>query len=111
MAGPPGEFIQHHLPLMFLSGLLPLAAPTLPINPGEPVDPFVTLVDDLRKVMVSPRAFNIWDNSRGSQCDFHVMLVDKVSSNMGTVGLSELRLRRANAVECSVPTTQSSTVL
>lgn len=99
----PPEFTYHHLPLLFVSGLgtatpPPAAAPPAPAAPGSPLtsddpaapvaapaetDPFAPLVDSLRKTLAPKKSFSIWDNSRGANNEFHVVLVDKVSLYVG----------------------------
>lgn len=98
----PPEFTYHHLPLLFVSGLgtaapPPTAAAPSPATPGSPsssdepadaaapvpaaaeTDPFAPLVDSLRKTLAPKKGFSIWDNSRGVNNEFHVVLVEKVS--------------------------------
>ncbi|GAA5919086.1 hypothetical protein JCM1841_003742 [Sporobolomyces salmonicolor] len=90
----PSEFTGHHLPLCFVAGLdpppapAPAAAPTVspdgrrsPPSAAPPAasssDPFVILTASLRKTMASRKGFPLWDNSRGANNDFHIVLVDK----------------------------------
>lgn len=88
----PNEFTAHHRPLLYVAGLgtgapgqpgaPPAGVTTSPIAsapPQEPSsDPFAILQAALRKTLASRRAFPLWDTSRGTQNDFHTVLVDKV---------------------------------
>lgn len=86
----PGEFTQHHTPLLFVAGISPPAAAapaspspdaaseTPPPPPELLSDAFEPLVSALRKTLVTRKGFAIYDNSRGVNHDFHVVLVDKV---------------------------------
>ena len=87
MEGPPSEFITHHRPLLFLAGVVTFVSESKQPSTNEtsggniqsdPNDPFASLLDSLRKVMAPKRGYNIWDNSRGVNADFHVIVVDKV---------------------------------
>lgn len=58
---------------------LPGSAPNSPPDqPAAPADPFTPLLAALRKTLTARKGFPIWDNSRGVNNDFHVVLVDKV---------------------------------
>ena len=93
MQSYPPEFTGHHVPLMFVAGLG--AAPPAstagpngeatsssshPVVPPVSSDPFDTLLQSLRRALVSRKSWHVWDNSRGVNHDFHVIAVDKVSS-------------------------------
>ncbi|KAK4058130.1 hypothetical protein OIO90_000869 [Microbotryomycetes sp. JL221] len=95
----PSEFISHHVPLMFVAGLnvphknhangsgappsssVNDAGPQPQTHPSTPApaspDSFVTLAANLRKTLTARRSWVVWDNSRGSNHDFHVVTVDK----------------------------------
>ncbi|GJN91753.1 hypothetical protein Rhopal_004776-T1 [Rhodotorula paludigena] len=87
----PNEFTAHHRPLLYVAGLgtgapgqpgaPPAGAATSPIASAPPQessnDPFTILQAALRKTLASRRAFPLWDTSRGTQNDFHTVLVDK----------------------------------
>jgi hypothetical protein len=71
----PPEFLLHLNPLLFVAGL-PLESTETP----DENDPFFSLAQSLAKVFISRKGFHVWDISRGSLCDFHVVLVEKVMS-------------------------------
>lgn len=97
MESYPTEFTFHTSPLLFIAGLNPPPPPP-PVKPNgtpsdspvalaqappaQPTDPFDILTAALRKTFASRKGFQLWDNSRGQNHDFHTLLVDKVSHNV-----------------------------
>jgi hypothetical protein len=89
----PSELLSHLNPLMFVAGL-PLEkqpgpsseTPTSSEQPSSPParadGPFAALARSLVDVFTARKGFHIWDMSRGSMCDFHVVLVDKVNASL-----------------------------
>jgi hypothetical protein len=83
----PSELLSHLNPLMFVAGL-PLDKQPGPSSDPSPSaeqlpastehGPFAALTQSLVDVFTARKGFHIWDMSRGSMCDFHVVLVDKV---------------------------------
>ena len=100
----PSEFTSHHIPLMFVAGLsqpqpppqqqqqqqqsasvsqpppIPISSSSGPALAPTDDDPFAGLISSLRKTLApAKRGFHFWDNSRGVNYDFHVVLVDKAA--------------------------------
>lgn len=69
------EFIHHHSPLLFLAGLS--NPPTVGITEQEEEDSILALKDSLRNILAPKRLYQIWDNSRGVNAEFNVVLVNK----------------------------------
>lgn len=103
MESYPSEFTFHHIPLLFVAGLNLSTTSTststpqssnspLPSNSTsasnnaieQPVDEFTTLIQSLRKTLNPKKPFQIWDNSRGVEFEFHTVLVEKVSIRSST---------------------------
>ncbi|GAA5993976.1 hypothetical protein JCM5350_003513 [Sporobolomyces pararoseus] len=76
MESYPTEFTFHPSPLLFVAGLNPPSSNGTPQD-AAPTDPFEILTASLRKTFASRKGFQLWDNSRGQNQDFHTLLVDK----------------------------------
>jgi hypothetical protein len=81
MESYPTEFTFQTSPLLFVAGLNPPPSNGAPLE-AAPTDPFDILKASLRKTFASRRGFQLWDNSRGQNHDFHTLVVDKVSSKL-----------------------------
>ncbi|GAA5896567.1 uncharacterized protein JCM6883_006946 [Sporobolomyces salmoneus] len=78
MESYPTEFTFQISPLLFVAGLNPPSTSNgAPPEAPAPTDPFDILTAALRKTFASRRGFQLWDNSRGQNHEFHTLLVDK----------------------------------
>ncbi|GAA5947145.1 hypothetical protein JCM3765_002176 [Sporobolomyces pararoseus] len=106
MESYPTEFTFHTSPLLFVAGLNPPSSNGTPQD-AAPTDPFEILTASLRKTFASRRGFQLWDNSRGQNQDFHTLLVDK------SIRFPPLKARptSSSAPSSSAPTPQPPAAL